>query len=442
MIAVFSLVFVFLTQTFLVYDYFKSVRFAIIKESDAIITEAFREDLNKRNNQFSIISAQARASAEIDDTDEDAVYVDFDMRQLESSGEGVTGKLDIFLHTVVSNFIPMNIHTLDSITANVLRNRSINSNFIVQLVNPETKEVIESSKSITLGSLFVIRSKPLQLDFEGRQALVLMLVNPFVLIIKRMGLMLLSSIVFTIICLLAFVYLRKILAKQKQLVRFKNEFLSNIAHELKRPVASLLANFEMLQMPQIIESETHRDLYVNNSVNSLNELNGTISMIVGLAREEEGLLTLNRKQIKPVDILEDLMSGIIGNRNKQIHFETNFESDDIVINADPVMLTQCFANLIDNAVKYSKADVLIKISLFIKAGMIELNFEDNGIGIPAHKVDTIFQKYSRVDENSKVKGFGIGLNYVKTIVEKHGGNISVSSTEGIGSNFKVVLPIK
>ena len=254
--------------------------------------------------------------------------------------------------------------------------------------------------------------------------------------------MLLSSIVFTIICLLAFVYLRKILAKQKQLVRFKNEFLSNIAHELKRPVASLLANFEMLQMPQIIESETHRDLYVNNSVNSLNELNGTISMIVGLAREEEGLLTLNRKQIKPVDILEDLMSGIIGNRNKQIHFETNFESDDIVINADPVMLTQCFANLIDNAVKYSKADVLIKISLFIKAGMIELNFEDNGIGIPAHKVDTIFQKYSRVDENSKVKGFGIGLNYVKTIVEKHGGNISVSSTEGIGSNFKVVLPIK
>jgi len=334
----------------------------------------------------------------------------------------------------------MSIQTIDSITSNVLRSRDITSNYLIQLINPSTNQVIESSKNISLGSLFVIRSKPLQLDFEGEQALVLQLVNPFTLIIQRMGLMLLTSIVFSIICLLAFMSLRTTLAKQKQLVRFKNEFLSNIAHELKRPIASLFVNCEMLQIPQIIESEAQRELYVRNSMNSLNELNGTISMIVGLAKEEEGLLTLNKKQIKLVEMLEDLMSGVIGNRNKQINFETNFESVNVVVSADPVMLQQCFANVIDNAIKYSKAEVHIKISLFVRGKFVELHFEDNGIGIPAAKIDSIFQKYSRVDENSNIKGFGIGLSYVKTIIEKHGGSISVESAEGVGSNFKILLP--
>lgn len=439
-LAVFSLLFVFLTQTYLVYDYFKSVRFAIIKESDAIITEVFRIDLNNRNAQYSMISAQSRAVDGYFSNEDSEKALDFDLRQMQSKGEGVTGNLDIFLHTIVSNFIPMSIQTIDSITSNVLRSRDITSNYLIQLINPSTNQVIESSKNISLGSLFVIRSKPLQLDFEGEQALVLQLVNPFTLIIQRMGLMLLTSIVFSIICLLAFMSLRTTLAKQKQLVRFKNEFLSNIAHELKRPIASLFVNCEMLQIPQIIESEAQRELYVRNSMNSLNELNGTISMIVGLAKEEEGLLTLNKKQIKLVEMLEDLMSGVIGNRNKQINFETNFESVNVVVSADPVMLQQCFANVIDNAIKYSKAEVHIKISLFVRGKFVELHFEDNGIGIPAAKIDSIFQKYSRVDENSNIKGFGIGLSYVKTIIEKHGGSISVESAEGVGSNFKILLP--
>jgi len=100
-LAVFSLLFVFLTQTYLVYDYFKSVRFAIIKESDAIITEVFRIDLNNRNAQYSMISAQSRAVDGYFSNEDSEKALDFDLRQMQSKGEGVTGNLDIFLHTIV-----------------------------------------------------------------------------------------------------------------------------------------------------------------------------------------------------------------------------------------------------------------------------------------------------------------------------------------------------
>ena len=106
------------------------------------------------------------------------------------------------------------------------------------------------------------------------------------------------------------------------------------------------------------------------------------------------------------------------------------------------MLTQCFSNLIDNSIKYSNASVEIDIIVKVTTNTVVLNFQDNGIGIPAEKIDNIFDKYSRVDNNVRVNGFGIGLNYVKTIIEKHSGSIGVTSELGKGSNFKIVLPKK
>ena len=144
------------------------------------------------------------------------------------------------------------------------------------------------------------------MDFENKEALQLILINPFSEIIKRMGVMLLISIIFSLIALLAFRFLILTLSKQKKLVRFKNEFLSNIAHELKRPVASLTVNLDGLQDPDIFSNTGMRDLMLHNSLNALTEMNGTISMLVGLAREEEGLLVLNKQPVNLVDIIMDL----------------------------------------------------------------------------------------------------------------------------------------
>jgi two-component system, OmpR family, phosphate regulon sensor histidine kinase PhoR len=443
-IAVISIFLVFLTQTFLVVDYFNTVRLALIRESDAILRESFRMDLNKRNIEYNEMIAASQPDSIVADEQvfDDNEAVDFDMRNMDADQGGLLNRLDIFLNEVVSLTSPMNLANIDSITGEILKSREIYSDFLIQIIEPQTGSIITGSKEKPKSSLFEIPSQPYPLDFENKQALRLILINPFSLIIKRMGLMLIASILFSVICLLAFRFLIQVLAKQKQLVKFKNEFLSNIAHELKRPVSSLLVNMEALEFAPSVSNDKYAGMMLKNSVNSLNELKGTISMIVGLAKVEEGLLVLNKIPVDPVMLLEDLRMRFISSPAKKVKIETNFEVSDIIIQADELMLTQCFANLIDNAIKYSHAEVLIVLSLVAKGSMIEVSIKDNGIGIPAEKIGTIFDKYSRVDHQTKVGGFGIGLNYVKTIIEKHGGNIRVMSEPGVGSEFIVSLPKK
>lgn len=440
-IAIISIVFILLTQSYLVYDYFQTVRYALIRESDAILKEAFRSDLNQRNSNFVAAVDQIAVIPDIK-SEEKQDSIKFDMRETGLEQEGILNKFDILMHIFLSELVPLNLNKVDSITSQILKTRNINSDYSIQLINPKTHEVLASSKDYASSSFLVIPSQLYPLDFEEKEALQLILINPFSEIMKRMALMLLGSIVFSVISLLAFRFLILTLAKQKKLVKFKNEFLSNIAHELKRPVSSLIVNLDCLKEPEVFGNEGMRDMMLNNSVNSLTELNGTISMIVGLAKVEEGLLVLNKLPVNLVKLLDDLKSRFISSLTKKITISTYYEADEIIVTGDGLMLTQCFANLIDNSIKYSKQQVSVDISVLVHANTVELNFKDNGIGIPEEKINNIFEKYSRVDNNVKVNGFGIGLNYVKTIIEKHGGSIGVTSELGVGSNFKIILPNK
>ncbi len=440
-IAIISIIFILLTQSYLVYDYFQTVRFALIRESDAILKEAFRGDLNQRNLKY-VSFTQIKEGSESTVVNTEKNEIDFDMRENSMDKESILNKFDIVMHVFISKIIPLDLHRIDSITGQILRSRNINSDYSIQLINPKTHEVLASSKDYASSSFLVIPSQLYPLDFEEKEALQLILINPFSEIMKRMALMLLGSIVFSVISLLAFRFLILTLAKQKKLVKFKNEFLSNIAHELKRPVSSLIVNLDCLKEPEVFGNEGMRDMMLNNSVNSLTELNGTISMIVGLAKVEEGLLVLNKLPVNLVKLLDDLKSRFISSLTKKITISTYYEADEIIVTGDGLMLTQCFANLIDNSIKYSKQQVSVDISVLVHANTVELNFKDNGIGIPEEKINNIFEKYSRVDNNVKVNGFGIGLNYVKTIIEKHGGSIGVTSELGVGSNFKIILPNK
>jgi signal transduction histidine kinase len=440
-IAIISIVLVLLMQTILIADYFQAVRVALIKETDAILKDTFRNDLNQRNLKYKNLFEPDSVNI-VSESEENSNAVVLDMNQMGVNDEGILNKFDIMMNSFISNSVPINIITLDSITAEILKTRKINSEFQIQIVNPKTEEIIKTTDGERKSSFLEITSGFYPLDFENKEALRLVLINPFSEVIKRMGLMLLGSIIFTIFSLWGISFLIGVLARQKKLVKFKNEFLSNIAHELKRPVASLVVNLDCLKMSDFFNNEKLRETMLNNSINSLTELNGTISMIVGLAKVEEGLLVLNKLPVNPVSLLDSLKTRFISSPSKKVTINTDYETTDIIIPADHLMLTQCFANLIDNSIKYSGSEVIIDIAVRLTPNYVELKFKDNGIGIPADKINNIFDKYTRVDNNTKVNGFGIGLNYVKTIIEKHNGKISVASEPGKGSVFTVTLPNK
>ncbi|KAB2826278.1 MAG: HAMP domain-containing histidine kinase [Paludibacter sp.] len=348
------------------------------------------------------------------------------------------------IHKHISNLVPLQLHQLDSVTSTILEAREIHSKFTVNLVRIASGEIIEASRDNWKSSLFLISSEPMLIDAEAGIALQLHLINPFQIIIKRMGLMLASSLILSLICILAFAYLLKVLARQKQLVAFKNEFLGTIAHELKRPVSSLTFNLDCLSMSGAPLATPQNTLLLNNSIRATDELNESINMIVTLSKHEEGMLVLNNLNIDLPGMLEELRDKFSEQRfkNKEVSISLEVAGQLPPLVGDRQLLMQCFANLIDNAIKYSGDTVEIQIRLVPEGNWVRTSIRDNGFGIPAEKIDMVFDKYSRVHlGKTQIKGFGIGLNYVKNIVEKHRGEVQVASEAGKGSEFSVLLPV-
>jgi two-component system phosphate regulon sensor histidine kinase PhoR len=426
------------TQAYLVYDYYQTTRAGLVRESDDILLSSFRKDLTYRNEAFK--KSRHEDTITIVPPPNNKNTFEVDLRKSKSKEKSVIGQLDLVINTVVSGNFPITLQKFDSITGTILASRQIHSAYVINLVDPTNNQVLQQSKKGSIGSFLVVPSKLLQIDLENKKSLQLILVNPFGIIIKRMGLLLLSSLVLSLICLFAFRFLLVTLARQKKLMAFKNEFLGTIAHELKRPVASLTVNLDCLTMPAFADDKAKRELLVSKSMNATTELNDTIRMIVALAKVEEGLLVLNKQQIDLRQLFEELKVRFVNNAYKGVVIQTAYEAEELMVIADIQLLSQCFANLIDNAIKYSNSEVHINITLRKEANRIAIWIKDNGFGISPEKLPSIFEKYSRAHtDNTKINGYGIGLNYVKTIVEKHKGEVSVLSEVGVGSEFVVKL---
>lgn len=428
------LVLILASQTYVLTDYFRTARVALEKESDAVLEDVFRRELNIRHKKYRQVNKESYVKAT--PVKEDTNMTTYDCSKMSNYSNNSLGLVELLINVEVSKLFPINTMAMDSITALVLKERSIQSNYEIKYIDVSQKDSVQT-KPFT----FLISSKALKIDFCQKSALQLVLINPFVPLFQRMGVVLLVSILLSIICFIAIWFQFSTLIRQKQLVVFKNDFLTTIAHELKRPVASLAFNLDSLKMPSLSDKPEFREKLINRSLYATTELNATIQMIVALSKVEEGILKLQEESIDLKLLFEELKNRFMAQASKPVHIELQCADKDLLCRGDVQLLQQCFANLIDNAIKYSENEVLILISLQQSGSWVVVSIKDNGLGIPDEKLPLIFDKYARVHtSNTKVNGFGIGLNYVKTIVEKHQGEVKVSSVVGKGSEFKVMLP--
>ena len=349
-------------QSYLIYDYYRTTKSALVRESDTIVDEIFKKDLNRRNKLFEhLIKTDTITVVAPVETKQNTFTADIS-KSNEIKGNAL-GAFELAIHNIVSRSVPVSIHCLDSIAGIILSSHEIFSDYYLRINDSRSGKVIAQSKALTFYSAFQISSRSLIYDYSKRESLQLVLINPFGILFKRMGFMLFTSLAFSVICLLSFGYLQRILSRQKQLVAFKNEFLSTIAHELKRPVASLSYNLDCLTLPFIKQDKTKHNLLVNRSLNATEELNSTINMIVALAKIEEGLLKLDKEPVNLSQLFLDLNERFMICPVKNIEIQTVFDSEITTIQADIRLLTQCFANLIDNSIKYSGKEVLIVINI-------------------------------------------------------------------------------
>lgn len=251
------------------------------------------------------------------------------------------------------------------------------------------------------------------------------------------------SILLIIVIILSFAYTLITILKQKKISEMKNDFINNMTHEIKTPIATISLACEALSDKDIIKSEHVYSNYIH-VINEENKRLGSLTeRILQSARLEKGQIILKKEELNIHDLIAEALKNIrlqVENRGGKTH--TRFNAANPVLMADRDHITNVIFNLLDNAIKYTPDRPVIEITTENSYSGLLVSVKDNGTGISKANQKKIFEKLYRVPTGNihNVKGFGLGLSYVKAIVEAHEGKITLESELNKGTNFIIYLP--
>jgi two-component system, OmpR family, phosphate regulon sensor histidine kinase PhoR len=261
-------------------------------------------------------------------------------------------------------------------------------------------------------------------------------------ILNQMGIWSFSSVVLLLV-IVFFAYTLFVILKQKRLSEIQKDFINNMTHEFKTPIATIAVSTEVLKNPDIVKQPERLLNYTTIIENENKRLKKHVERVLQMARLDKEDIGLKKENINLHEVIQEVVEGMrVTLHEKQGNTELVLEATQPFVTADRHHLTNVIYNLIDNAIKYCKDCPFITIRTKQDEKGLILEVQDNGIGVNEEHHKRIFQKFFRVPTGNvhDVKGFGLGLNYVKQIVEAHRGRVSLESVIGSGSTFRVYLP--
>ncbi|WP_170124550.1 sensor histidine kinase [Algoriphagus yeomjeoni] len=264
-------------------------------------------------------------------------------------------------------------------------------------------------------------------------------------VIREVWLPLSSSILFIIVIISCFIYAIKVIIRQKALSDTKNDFINNMTHEFKTPLATVSLAVEALQDPELSSQDKFRTRYLGIIKDENKRLVSQVENVLQAAALDKKDFKLKIESLNLAEILETTVDHFglqVEKRGGQITFMN--ELSEPMVQGDLFHLTHIFNNLLDNANKYSPDSPFITIVAKDDADEVFITIKDEGIGMNKDAQRKIFDKFYRVPTGNvhDVKGFGLGLSYVKAMLEAHKGGIQVSSELGKGSSFTINIPKK
>jgi two-component system phosphate regulon sensor histidine kinase PhoR len=280
---------------------------------------------------------------------------------------------------------------------------------------------------------------------DERLIVVISDLNDYVL--RSLGWMIAGAILFTITIIAAFYLTVRTLLRQKKLSEIKSDFINNMTHELKTPLATISLAVDAIRNEKVI-NDREKLTYFSGIIKDENKrMNKQVETILQAALLDKDAIQLNPRPLHVHQVLENIRDNFalqLNERGGNASLELSASPD--IVEGDEIHFTNMLSNLVDNAVKYSREDVppLIKISTQSAGKYIRIRIEDNGIGMNKETLTRIFEKFYRAHTGNvhNVKGFGLGLSYVKSMVDAHNGKIKAESTVGKGSIFTVDIPLK
>ena len=230
--------------------------------------------------------------------------------------------------------------------------------------------------------------------------------------------------------------------KLQNMDQMRSDFISNASHELKTPLSAMKILIESILHQETPDPAMTREFLgdINQEIDRLSAIVGDLLTIVRFDSRSEKL------QMEPIaldELLFDTLSRLSPVANRAgIALEPSCD-ELCFVNGDPIKLQQVIYNLCDNAVKYTPRGGTVWVRLYTEAGRAVIEVKDNGIGIPKESIPHIFERFYRVDKarSRSTGGTGLGLSIVQSMVHLHGGDIEVESEEGVGTTFRVYLPL-
>jgi len=260
-------------------------------------------------------------------------------------------------------------------------------------------------------------------------------------LLKQLFWLLIVSVAIFIIIGFSFYYMASIIFKQKKIQQMRTDFINNMTHEFKTPVATIT-----LASEAILEESTNQPLmqrFGRMIYDENQRLKKQVERILNIALLDKPDFQLRLGSLNVDTVIRKVLQQLELNlKEKDARIEYKQYSESNIIEGDEVHITNVIYNLIDNAIKYSKDQLLISITTQNTQEGISISIEDNGIGMTAEQIRRIFEQFYRAHTGNvhNVKGFGLGLSYVKRIMETHNGTILVSSQPGKGSKFDLFFP--
>ena len=254
------------------------------------------------------------------------------------------------------------------------------------------------------------------------------------------------SILFTLIILAAFYITVRTMVRQKKLVEIKNDFINNMTHEFKTPLATISLAVDALRNEKVM-ADPARMQYFNAIIKEENQrMNRQVETILRASQLEKEDFDVQFKTVQVHPVIQRVVDAFalqLQARSGQLKLQLNATNDRMA--ADESHLTNMISNLIDNALKYAREDMppVVEIQTRNEAGRLVIEIADNGIGMSKDTLKRIYEKFYRAHTGNlhNVKGFGLGLSYVKTLVDTHRGTIDAESAVGKGSTFILRFPV-
>lgn len=338
-----------------------------------------------------------------------------------------------------------NIDSLTVISDSILKAQKVPFHGVINRINMRNGKVVEGSTHSHnfLPFLSEIKTSIVPVRIDKSMGYQLTLKDGDLYIMSQNWIFILTSLLTTMVIVLSIIDQINYIDEQERVKLLREDFSYAMVHDMKSPLTSIIMGTRYLHSGVLENKPDIKEKYFTIVEDEAQHLLALINRLLTISKLEHGKLNIRKAEVDLESMIGDVVDKYEAKSSKPISIQADIACATAF--ADEEYLKEAISNMVDNATKYSKDEVKIKISTFEDEKHVFIKVFDEGIGIAKSELKTIFNRYERAAEHEKNPkktrgGFGIGLNYVLQVINAHGGKITVKSEKGKYSEFTISLP--